>query len=215
MNKAARALAVLRDEGPRVFSLKLAADWGYRRLVLLERRLADAPPEVELDRRVDFAILSPDEVDAYCAFRPDAVRGRIAERLRDGHTCFVAREGGRVVAACWIATRAATIEYLQCTIALEPDVAYLFDAYTLAARRGRGIARALCMEQLRHLDRAGFRLAMRATAVQNAAALRMHLGCGFRPVGTLSRIRIGPWRTIRHHRRDPAPAPFAVSMAHR
>ena len=211
--RSARAATVLRDEGPRIFLLKLASECGYRRLVLLHRAIADPIPDARVDPGVEFALLGADGVDAYCAFRPDAQRERIEARWRAGRQCFVAREGGRIVASCWIAERDAATDYLQCAIDLEPGAAYLFDAFTHPAARGRGIARALCMHQLRHLQRAGFRLAVRATAAQNRTALRLHLSCGFRPVGGITRLRIGPWTRLRRQGPTGRIAPIAAGVA--
>jgi ribosomal protein S18 acetylase RimI-like enzyme len=192
-----RAWAVLCDEGPRNLAYKLASAFGYRRLVLLERSLAEPIPEVSTRVPVHFEVLGEGGVDAYLAFRPDADREQLLERWRAGHACFAALVDERVASTCWVARRGAWSAYLGCAIELAPGDAYLFDAYTAPAHRGNGIAGALCVQQLRHLKDAGHRRAVRAATPENAVALRLHQRCGFRRSGMLVRVGVGPWQTIR------------------
>ncbi len=191
-----RAWSVLRDEGLRSFSLKLASELGYRRLLLLERSLAQPIPDHTPRLPVAFDVLPRSAADAYAAFRPHAAGHGIVDRWDAGHLCFVARDGDRIVSACWVAMRNAWTDYLGCGVDLTPGDAYLFDAFTLPAYRGHGIALALCMQQLRHLAQAGRRRAIRATVPENAPAVAMHTRAGFRPAGTIVRLRIGPWQKI-------------------
>ena len=79
---------------------------------------------------------------------------------------------------------------------MAPGDAYLFDAFTLPAYRGRGIALTLCTRQLHYLAQAGYRRAIRATLPENRAAVAMHTRAGFRPIGMVVRFRIGPWQKI-------------------
>jgi len=192
----ARAWAALRDEGPRIFGLKLASELGYRKLLLLGRPLSEAIPAVGSRVPVRFELLPAAAVEDYLAFRPDARRDRILPRWAAGNLCFVARHEGRIVACGWGTAAAAWTDYLQCAIELAPGDAYLYDGYTLPEWRGRGIFQALCAEELRALQRAGHRRAIRATAVHNAVALHVHTRGGFRPIGSVVRYRLGPRQWI-------------------
>ena len=61
---AARALAVLHAEGPRVFWIKLLSELGvYRRLLLLERSLTDPIDETASAVPLDIDLLTRDDVD--------------------------------------------------------------------------------------------------------------------------------------------------------
>jgi GNAT superfamily N-acetyltransferase len=191
----ARAWAALRDEGPRIFGLKLASELGYRKVLVLGRSLSEAIPAIESRLPLRVELLPAAAVDDYLAFRPNARRDRILSRWDAGDLCFVARYEGRIVACGWGATAAWT-DYLQCAIELAPGDAYLFDGYTLPDWRGRGVFQTLGAEQLRALQRAGHRRAIRATAVQNTVALHTHSRGGFRPIGSLVRYRLGPWQWI-------------------
>jgi GNAT superfamily N-acetyltransferase len=191
----ARAIEVLRDEGLGIFWIKLVAGLGfYRRLVLQERPLDHAVPDSTPVLPMRIELLKESEVDDYLALRPDATRARVVARLQAGHLCFVARHEGRVISTCWATARRAWIEFLACEIDLTAGDAYLFDAFTAPRHRGQGVAPAVCLHQLRYLQQAGYRRAIRATTVENRLALRVHAKSGFRPTGTLGRLKIGPWQ---------------------
>ncbi len=193
-NAVRRAIVVLRSEGFKSFWFKLLGELGYRRLLLLERTLAqpisDFTPALPL--RID--TLKEKEVEDYLAFRPETGRGRVVEALRSGQMCFVARHKSRIVSAGWIASRRAWIGYLGCELELAAGDAYLSDAFTLEAYRGQGIAPALCLQQLRYLRQAGYGRAIRGTVPENKSAMHAHAKSGFRPVAVLGTLRIGPWR---------------------
>ena len=192
----ARAWSVLRDEGPRIFGLKLASALGYRKLLLLGRPLSEPVPPVAPRVPVRVELLPAAATDEYLAFRPDARRDRILRRWEAGNLCFVARHEGRIVACGWGTAAAAWTDYLHCAIELAPGDAYLYDGYTRPEWRGRGIFQALCAEELRALQRAGHRRAIRATAVHNTVAMHVHARSGFRLIGSIVRYRLGPWQWI-------------------
>ena len=64
-NALRRALLTLRGEGARSFWFKLLAQIGYRRLLLLDRPLADAVPEFSPTLPVEIAELTKGELDEY------------------------------------------------------------------------------------------------------------------------------------------------------
>ncbi len=194
-NVVARAIKVLRDEGVGIFWIKVMAGLGvYRRLVLQDRPLDHAVSDFAPKLPVRIELLKESEVDDYLTLRRGVTRTQVVDRLRAGHLCFVARNEDRVISTCWAATRPTWIDYLACEIDLNAGDAYLFDAFTEPRHRGLGIAPALCLHQLGYLEHAGYRRAIRATAIENTPALRAHAKSGFRPTGTLSRLKIGPWQ---------------------
>jgi ribosomal protein S18 acetylase RimI-like enzyme len=191
---AHRAYAVLREQGFKSFWFKLAAELGYRRLILLERSLLQPvnPPAQELALRFD--ILGESQVNDFLAFRPEFPQAEVLKRLRAGNVCFTARDQGRLISAAWTTTERAWTDFLGCEIALGAGEAYLFDAFTHPAYRGQGVAPALCFNQLAHFRRAGLRRVVRATLPENTPALRAHVKCGFRPHALIGRMKIGPWQ---------------------
>lgn len=193
-NTVGRAMVVLRSEGFKSFWFKLLGEIGYRRLLLLERSLAQPISDFTPRLPVRIDALKESEVADYLAFRPETARTRVSEALWAGQTCFTARHEGRIVSAAWITSRRAWIDYLGCELELDADEAYLSDAFTLPAYRGQGIAPALCLQQLRHLRQAGYRRVIRGTVPENQSALHAHAKSGFRPVAMLGSLRMGPWR---------------------
>jgi GNAT superfamily N-acetyltransferase len=193
-NAVRRAIVVLRSEGLKSFWFKLLGEIGYRRLLLLERQLAQPIFGFTPRLAVRIDTLKENEVGDYLAFRPETGRARVTEALRSGQTCFVARHESRIVSAGWIASRRAWINYLGCELELAAGDAYLSDAFTLSAYRGQGIAPALCLRQLQHLRQAGYGRAIRATVPENSSAMHAHAKSGFRPVAVMGTFRIGPWR---------------------
>ena len=195
-----RAWYVWRNEGPRSFWFKLCDALGYHRLLVLERSLADPIPEFEPRLQVSLEVLAADAIDDCLAARPGTSRALLLERWHAGDACFAARHEGAVVATCWAATRHARVAYVGWDVDLPEGDAYLYDAYTVPAHRGAGVARALCLHQLRHLRAAGLSRATRMTLPWNQPALRLHTGCGFRVVAVRGRFALGPWR---HHFERP------------
>lgn len=189
-----RAFAVLREEGLTSFWFKLASTVGYRRLLLLERPLAETLPQVEPGQRLEFGTLAVSEVDDHFAFRPGLPRAVVLKRLRLAQTCFCARHEGRIVSACWATQEPAWIEFLSREFALAPGEVYVFDAYTLPVYRGQGVAPALCVHQLSCFRAQGLRRAIRATLPENIPALRAHAKSGFRGYALLRSLKIGPWQ---------------------
>lgn len=197
-NALQRAIRSFRHEGPRTFGMKLLSELGYRRVYLLARTLT-APIVVWPRGGFDLEILAPGNLEDYAALRADITHDMLARRIRAGHLCFVVREHGRVVSACWSATREAWNDFLGCNILVGTGDVYFYDAYTAASHRGRDLAPLLCAHQLQHFRDAGFVRAVRATVPENAAALRAHAKSGFVPVAVIGRVRVGPWRREFRH----------------
>lgn len=194
-----RALLTLRGEGVRSFWFKLLAQLGYRRLLLLDRPLADAVPEFSPTLPVEIAQLTRDELDEYLAFRPDTGRADAIGRLDTGQICFVARFDRRIVAANWIAMQPIRLSYLDCLLDLAPGDVCIYDKFILPAYRGHGISNALRTHHLCQLQRAGHRRVVVAVLPENASSLRDILKGGYRPCCIIGRIKVGRWQ--RHFRK--------------
>lgn len=195
-NVIRRALLTLRDEGPKSFWFKLLSECGYRRLLLLERALDQPVADFTPGLPVDVAMLARDELDDYLVFRPGTPRRELADRLRSGHLCFVARHEGRIVAAAWVAMQPVWVPFLACRIDVTPDEGHIYDKFTLPAYRGHGISNAVRTHHLKHLQRAGLRRATGAVLPENVSSLRDDTKGGFRVYGVLGRIKLGPWQRV-------------------
>lgn len=190
-----RALVTLRDEGPKSFWFKVLSECGYRRLLLLERALDQPIADFTPALPVDVAMLAESEIDDYLAFRASTAR-EIADRLRSGQMCFVARHEGRIVATAWVAVHPVLVPFLGCQIEMAAGDAHIYDKYTLPAYRGQGISNAVRTYHLKYLQRAGYRRATGAVLPENASSLRDDTKGGFRTYGILCRIRVGPWQRV-------------------
>lgn len=189
-----RALRVLSDEGWASFYFKLLAEIGYRRMVIVEYRLDDPVRAFAPRLPVRNDVLKPSELDAYLALRPDSERREIIDRFEAGDLCFVAWRGGEIVSACWVATRPVRIEFLDCDSELIGGDAYLYDKFTAPAHRGQQFGNAVRVHQHQYLRAAGYRRAVGAIVPENRVSMHESVSNGFRPVGMIRRVKIGPWR---------------------
>jgi ribosomal protein S18 acetylase RimI-like enzyme len=191
-----RALLTLRHEGPKSFWFKLLSQCGYRRLFLLERTLDQPIADFTPALPVDVAMLGEGEIDDYLAFRASSTRDNIADRLRSGQMCCVARHEGRIIAAAWVAVQPVWVSFLGCKIEMAPGDAHIYDKFTLPAYRGQGISNAVRAHHLKHLQRSGYRRATGAVLPENASSLRDDTKGGFRTYGILCRIKVGSWQRV-------------------
>ncbi len=189
-----RAVEVLRAEGLGSLWFKILGETVYRRVVLLERRLDGSAVEVTSRLPVVLGLLQETEVDEYVALRPTSDPAEVRRRLAAGQQCFTARHEGRLVHVCWVATHRAWIGYLQREIALAPDEAYIYDAFTAPDWRGQNISPARSAHMQRALWAAGTRRLLTVIMPENRPAFRPPAKTGYRPIGVLGYVRLGPWR---------------------
>ena len=96
-------------------------------------------------------------------------------RLAEGHLCLGARRDGELIAFTWCCPE--TWSYCG-RLALLPNEAYLYDAYTALAFRGRGIAPALRYRLYEELARKGKVRLYSFTEQLNRPALRFKMKLG-------------------------------------
>ena len=171
----------------------------YRRLVLLARQLGSAAPELAAPSGVRIAVLAPEEIGAYLAFRPEQSGAEIRVRLSRGYLCFAAWHGEQILHAAWGATQRAPIDYLAYEIDLSPDEVFIFDAFTAAAARGRNLSPLRAVLMGRHYYDRGYRRVLTAVHPENRVGFRPLEKVGTRPVGLIGYVGIGPlrWRFCR------------------
>lgn len=166
----------------------------YRRLFLLERPLDEPLPDFPLPPGVAIERLGPDDLDAYAAFRPEQGRAACERRLAAGHWCYATRRAGGIVGAVWLAAGWGSIDYLGCRIRLGTDEVYTYDLYTAPAARGLGLTRASRVPHLRLLRALGYRRVLGSVSPDNDAAWALQAAVGFRRIGRMGYVGIGPWR---------------------
>jgi hypothetical protein len=166
----------------------------YRCLVLTERRLAEPVPDFPLPADLTVRPLTPDDAAAYAAFRPEHGRSECDRRLAEGHWCFATWRGAEIVSAAWGVGRRAWIEYLELGIQLGPDEVYSYDLYTVPELRGRRITSATRVPYFRYLREQGYRRGLATLGPLNRSAASLQDAIGYRPIGWIGYVGVGPWR---------------------
>jgi GNAT superfamily N-acetyltransferase len=189
-----RAWEILRRQGFRSLWFHLLGETFYRRVILFERPLSAPIPSASAAVPVDISLLKPGEVDEYVAFHPALDPAEVHHRLAHGGRCFLSRCQGSIVNACWTAEGSVGIDYLGCTIDLAPDEVYVYNNYTDPAFRGRNVSLVRATYMLRYFRDLGYRRFVAVVVPENKAAFRSPDKAGYRPIGVLRSIRIGPWR---------------------
>lgn len=193
-------------EGPRSWPMKVWTTF-YRRMVVIARPLDQTLPEVTPSVPVDIRWLTENDLSAYLACRSDHDADLVIARLGRGHRCFAVWQDGRIVDVAWLATRRVTIAYLRLDLTLAREEVLLYNSFTLAAYRGRGLAKARDAHVLRHYQREGFHRMIAFVAVENKAGLRSMQATGYRPIGMVRCLRFGPWQRVWQHADENASLP--------
>jgi hypothetical protein len=175
-----------------------------RRLTLLSLELTGRRPAPEPTGTLTFGFLGPDDVEELERLRP-GLGADARDRFAHGERCFAARApNGTLASIRWVATGRARIEFLGCALRLRNGEAYNFDTWTHPAFRGRGAASAAGSRLGDALVAEGVRTVLRAVWPANRDGLRNAAREGFVPIGSLTAVRVGPFRRFRQ-RRDDAP----------
>jgi hypothetical protein len=193
-----RAREVLRDEGPRSLFWKLLGETIYRRAWVVERPLvqgAAAPPnEAPTAPGCEIRELAAADVAAYLDLRPRDDAGALRRRLAGGERCFVAWRNGRIEHATWVAVDVARVEYLGRALPLAAGDAYAGEAFTRPAARGGALSVAVADAMATRLGREGFRRLLGVVMPENRAGVAASWRWGYRPIGVMRTLRLGPWR---------------------
>jgi RimJ/RimL family protein N-acetyltransferase len=189
-----QGVKVLREEGVKNLGIKILRDTVAHWELLWERPLdvplADVTPKVP----VQIEVLGQADVAQYYAFRPDASPTDIRQRLESRQWCFIARHQGQIVHADWIATGRVWLDSLAYELRLAPNDVYSYDSFTTPEFRGQRIAPARSVHMQRVMREAGYTRIVMTTLPDNAVSIRVYAGVGYRRLGTLGYVQLGPWR---------------------
>ena len=172
----------------------LAAARIYRRLVLLARPVGLSEPELAAPTDVRIGVLTPEQIGAYQAFRPEQRGAEIRARLSRGYRCFAAWYEEQIVHAAWAATQRAPSDYLSYEMALFPDEIFVFDAFAAPAARGRSLSPLRAVVMGLHYHEQGYRRVLTAVHPENRVGFRPLEKVGTRPVGLIGYVGMGPLR---------------------
>jgi hypothetical protein len=187
-----RVIEILKKEGLKSLWFKVLSETFYRRVVLIERILDEPIHPITSRIAVTINLLEQSNVDEYCEFHPDTTKSDIQNRLDSGHWCFIACYQGCIVHTCWAASRVLWFDYLNREIQLTPDEVFVYNSYTDPSFRGLNISGVRILEMVRYFQKAGYRRMMGAVVPENKLAFRPGQKSGYRPIGTLGFVRIGP-----------------------
>ena len=198
-NGRKRAAAYLREYGIRCLWLKaLERTVNYYQGILMVRRLEPSLHAVTVDLPVRVDLLKEDELDDYVRFHTNPTPSTILNRLRNGHWCFVARYKGEIVHTAWVvqnnkmARASCEFVHLKVVERLAPDEVYCYDVFTIPAFRGRNIPAARNARMTEYFREAGFRRVVATGGPENRASLRMMEKAGYKPLGVMHFLSIGP-----------------------
>lgn len=191
-----RAAEVLRTEGARSLWFRILGETVYRRAILIERLLHDPIAEQQAGVDVEVNLLTPGDLDEYLAHHPGSIASEICERFRQGQKCFVARHRNNIASTCWAATGTARIDYLNCEISLAEDEVYTYGSYTTARFRNLNIPAVRGNEMVLHFRERGYRRFVAILMPENKPAFGPIEKIGYRRIGTLGYVKLGPWRRL-------------------
>ena len=185
-----RLSRVVREKGPVGAWFGLLSKIGYRRLVLLERRLDEPLPEIVPRVEAEIRRLGPDDrADFEALGQGDASVFR--ERLERGHHCWGAWCSGSLRHIAWIAFGETRVEYLNCRLRLNDDVAYIYRAFTHPEYRRLDLGPARQAACLTALRGQGYTAAIAAVLPDNPWASASWHKVGYRRIGVVRALGTG------------------------
>jgi GNAT superfamily N-acetyltransferase len=204
------AAATARHGARRVERLALAREdhiW-YRLTVDGARPHLELPPGVSIATAT-----SVRDVDAIAELGQDP--GTARRHFDEGHTLWLAREGGDVLFACWIFTKSAPMFAAPGRqMTLWPGTVLLEDSFVSPLARGRGIAPAswsLIADGLRSQD---VESVLTKVETDNTPSRHAVEKAGFAEIGEMHLTKLARVRrtTLRPYGDDPAVEPLARSL---
>ena len=179
------------EAGPQNLWFRVLGELGYRRQLVTELLLpaagADVPqPEAEA------RFLGDPDLDAYATLHGGS--GEASERFARGERCFGIWLDGTLVSTRWLATGTARLGYLGREVPLAPGDVHIYETYTEAGHRGRGISGIAGAIVPAVLAAEGARRIIGVLEPENTMGIRANEKAGYRIVGKIGYVRLGPWQ---------------------
>ena len=187
-----RAGDLLRQGGLRQLWFRTLGELGYRRQLVTELLLTADAPDLPEPPDAEARFLDDDDLHAYAALH--GASDQASERFAAGERCFGVWLDGGLVSTRWLATGTARLGYLGRQVALARGDAYIYEAYTSPPHRGRGISGIAGAMVPAALAAEGARRLVGVLEPENTDAIRANEKAGYRVVGRIGYVKLGPWR---------------------
>ncbi|MGI8773612.1 MAG: GNAT family N-acetyltransferase [Actinomycetota bacterium] len=176
-----RALTRTRSRGPRevteLLTARLRENWSSRQRLFLYVR--EAGPLERPGEGLYFRQAGPEDGSRYARDIGTDSAARFASRLSEDVMCFVVEDGGRLLHASWVTTSAAWTREIRGYLSPPPGDAYVYESFTRADARGRGIYPFALAGIVSHLGRSGVRRVWVGVEESNAPSTRAIEKAGF------------------------------------
>jgi ribosomal protein S18 acetylase RimI-like enzyme len=169
-------------------------------ILWLERELCGEVEPIEPKIRAQIRVVDDGGADLVPSLVKAAETGWsqssfVRETLQKGGRCYVAVNGGEVLAYLWITTRLVAIKEphlgdVDCEPALSENEFYIFKVFTFPQYRGLRLIPALITAAARDLSPAGYRKASMAVHDHNTPMLRAAARAGFATCQIITRYRL-------------------------
>ena len=166
----------------------------YRRTVVVARPIDGTVAAVPPPFPVVITVLKEEDLSAYIQLHPDQHPREIRVRLAEGDQCFAVWHEGQIVHTGWVTTKQKYEPYLRREFILQPGDIFLYDHFTHPSLRRCGLAQARDVHVLRHYGEEGYRRSIAIIAIENKAAILPFKAVGYRSIGMLKCLRLGPWQ---------------------
>lgn len=171
--------------------------WAFERGTLWAREFdgtgddvgGDVPPIIpSLSARLNEARAAESGALAVAMGLPDVAE--VSRRLESGRRCFLAWVDGSIASYGWVSRGIERIGELERSFRMSPDEVYIWDCATLPKYRGQHLYCALLSHIVATLHHEGVRRLWIGASLQNTPSIRAFATAGFRPVLTLTYLRL-------------------------
>ena len=163
-----------------------------KRLLVVSRPLQGPQPVYECLLPLEIEALPGDkeEVEASLSHLPTEHTFDIAERLRRGDGCIVAKHGGRVVYVVWVAFKKYYSHLLDREYELANDEIFTYGAYTVPEFRGKGIQPTVACRMYGGMKDTGYKRLLAFIDPKNPSAMSIIDKYGYERVGMSGYVEI-------------------------
>jgi len=144
----------------------------HETLIVLARSTAEAGREARPDETMRLRQLARADAARYArSIGTDSPR-TFRDRLSDSTHCYAVEEAGRILHASWVTTSCAWTRELRSFVCVGRGDAYVYESFTSADARGRGVYPSALREVCRALDERGVKQLWVAVEAHNEPSLR-------------------------------------------